>query len=197
MGDTIDIGPYPIETLDYLKTLDNCEMIMGNHEYYKITKIPDDVGEEEFKHQSWVNGLLKDKHLNWLKLFPKIITKEIYGKKLCFLHNNYDDNGNELINIPYKNIVELEFYFKNINADYIFFGHTHIKHLSYRNKRDYCNPGSAGCTKTNDTQFMILNIEKNEINMEYINIEYNKKQLLNEYESKNVPGKEEIINIFY
>jgi len=44
---------------------------------------------------------------------------------------------------------------------------------------------------------MILNIEKNEINTEYINIEYNKKQLLKEYESKNVPGKEEIINIFY
>jgi len=112
LGDTIDIGPYPIETLDYLKTLDNCEMIMGNHEFYKITKIPDDVGEEEFKHQSWVNNLLKEEHLNWLKLFPKIITKEIYGKKYCFLHNNYDDNGNELINIPYKNTVELELYFK-------------------------------------------------------------------------------------
>ena len=36
---------------------------------------------------------------------------------------------------------------------------------------------------------MILTIGKNELNTEYINIEYNKKQLIKEYESKNVPGK--------
>jgi putative phosphoesterase len=196
LGDAIGIGPFPIETLDLLNTLDNCEMILGNHENYQITKFPEKISESEFKHQNWVKSLLTEKYLNWIKTFPKIIYKDYNGKSITFLHSIYNNIINDFTDIPYLHINELEDYFKDIKSDIIFYGHSHFRQIN-RRKKEFCNPGSSGCSKNNETQFILLTIDKNVYSLENICIEYNKKLLLEEYKVKNVPGREEILNIFY
>jgi predicted phosphodiesterase len=90
----------------------------------------------------------------------------------------------------------LENYFKEINSNIIFYGHTHVKSFLKKTK-EYYNPGSAGCSKNNETSFIILTIRNNKIKVENKTLEYNKKALLDEYNNKKVPGREEIIRIFY
>jgi putative phosphoesterase len=36
-GDAIGIGPFPAETLALFSSIENCLMILGNHENYQIT----------------------------------------------------------------------------------------------------------------------------------------------------------------
>jgi predicted phosphodiesterase len=196
LGDAIGIGPCPIETLECLMALNNCKMVLGNHENYQITKLPEDISEEEFRHQSWIKELLTEKHLNWIKTFPKIISEEYGCLKISFLHSIYDERNNDFTNIPYKDTDKLEKYFNDIESEMIFYGHTHIKYYSRGNKK-YYNPGAAGCSKNNEIQFIILTVNETEYKIENICINYNKRQLLKEFNDKKVPGKDEIIKIFY
>ena len=46
LGDAIGIGPFPTETLEYFNSLNNCEMILGNHENYQINKFSTDLGQK-------------------------------------------------------------------------------------------------------------------------------------------------------
>lgn len=200
LGDAIGMGPFPCETLDYMKTLDNCKMILGNHENYFITKIPENISVDEINHDIWVHSLLNERHADWIKTFPKIIYEEYNGRTFAFLHCIYDDaicDFTDFKDVPIFQIEKLENYFKDINSNTVFFGHTHFRQFNAGFKKEYCNPGASGCTKNNETGFMILTVDEKEYKIEIVNIEYNKKQLLEEYYIRDVPGKEEIINIFF
>jgi putative phosphoesterase len=200
LGDAIGMGPFPCETLEYMKTLDNCKMILGNHENDFLKKSPGNINEEEAKHNIWVHSLLNEKHSDWIKTFPKIIYEEHNGRTFAFLHCLYDDAIDDFtpfFDVPIFQIEKLEDYFKDINSNTVFFGHTHFRQFNTGFKKEYCNPGSSGCTRSNETGFMILTVDEKESKIEIINIEYNKKQLLEEFYIRDVPGKEDIIKFFF
>jgi putative phosphoesterase len=195
-GDAIGIGPFPSETLELFTSIKNCEMILGNHENYQITFLPENIGEEELKHQNWVKNQLNDGQKNKIKTFPKIIRKEFNGTKFSFIHSIYDEGIQDFTAVPIQDEKLLEKYFGGIDSDIIFYGHTHIKHC-HKGTKEYINPGSAGCNRENIIHFILLTINDSSYKIENKTIEYNKKILLDEFENRKVPAREEIINIFY
>jgi putative phosphoesterase len=200
LGDAIGMGPFPCETLDYMKTLDNCEMILGNHENDFLKKSPGNINEDVVKHNIWVHSLLNEKHSDWIKTFPKIIYEEYKGRKFAFLHCIYEneiDDFTPYADVPIFQIEKLEDYFKDIDSNTIFFGHTHFRQFNAGFKKEYCNPGPRRKKKHNETGFMILTVNEKEYKIEIVNIEYNKKHLLEEFYIKDVSGKENIIKFFF
>ena len=77
LGDAIGMGPFPCETLDYMKTLDNCKMILGNHENYFITKIPENISMDEINHDIWVMQSAILRTLRMCRFFKLINLKNI------------------------------------------------------------------------------------------------------------------------
>jgi putative phosphoesterase len=195
-GDAIGIGPFPAETLELFSSIENCQMVLGNHENYQITFFPEYIGKEELKHQNWVKDQLSKSQNDWMKTFPKKIDKDFSGINATFIHSIYDNGKNDFTKIPIENKEMLEKYYEEINSEIIFYGHTHIKHY-YKGKKEYINPGSAGCNKENIINFIIMAVDNNAYKIENKAIEYNKKLLLNEFDNRKVPAREEIIKIFY
>jgi putative phosphoesterase len=195
-GDALGIGPFPSETLELFASTKNCRMILGNHENYQITFFPEYIKEEELKHQTWIRDQLNGEQKDWIKTFPKKIEENICGIKAAFIHSIYDNGKKDFTEVPFKDIKLLKEYFEGINSEIIFYGHTHIKHY-YKGKKEYINPGAAGCGKENETNFIIMTVDGSSYKIENKSIEYDKKILLNEFNNRKVPAREEIIKIFY
>jgi putative phosphoesterase len=195
-GDAIGIGPFPAETLELFSSIKNCLMILGNHENYQITFFPEYIEKEELEHQNWVKGQLSRKQKDWIKTFPKEIDKNFSGIKATFIHSIYDNAKGDFTEIPIENEKQMENYFEKVDSGIIFYGHTHIKHY-YKGKKEYINPGSAGCNKGNIVNFIIMVVGKDTYEIENKAIEYNKKILMNEFNNREVPAREEIIKAFY
>jgi putative phosphoesterase len=194
-GDSIGMGPYPKETLDLLKTQKNCDNLAGNHEYYVVNNYIEGMDDEEIKHQLWVRGQLAEEQINWVKLFPQYITKNIENINITFLHCKYTNNNYES-HIPFNNKIELENYFNDINSEIIFYGHTHVKQY-YEGNKIYINPGPVGCNKNNMTYCAVISITDGNYGIELKEFEFSKEIIIKEFNERKIPGREEIIGIFY
>jgi predicted phosphodiesterase len=139
---------------------------------------------------------LKGEQIGWIKTFPKKIEENLCGIKMAFIHSIYDNGKKDFTAVPFKDLTFLEEYFEEINSEIIFYGHSHIKHYC-KGKKEYINPGAAGCGKENETKFIIMTVDGSSYKIENKTIEYNKKILLNEFTNRKVPAREEIIKIFY
>ena len=97
-----------------------------------------------------------------------------------------------------NNIDEFVKDYAEFKMDIVLFGHTNEKlYIEYNNKL-FINPGSLGCSKQGEADFAILELnDRRVISCKFKSLKYNKKELSLEFENKNVPDKEFIINTFF
>ncbi|MEM0158294.1 MAG: YfcE family phosphodiesterase [Thermoplasmataceae archaeon] len=164
LGDAVDYGPEPAETVDMI--FSNCNRIItGNHDYAAATG--SDCGCAPAMHDLSVytreNITLKDlgkSDLEKLRNLPDSLQFEVDGLKFFAVHGS-----------PYNHLqgyvfaTELEMIWKDKSLrdyDYILFGHTHFQTL-YRGK--LINPGSSGQPRDGIwmPSYAILNTENREV----------------------------------
>ena len=84
----------------------------------------------------------------------------------------------------------------NIDADYIFYGHFHPgRYDEISNKKLYCI-GSSGCVNTDKTFYYVID-SKQDINIEKIELKYNRKAFVNRINNINYPEIDEIKKSFF
>jgi predicted phosphodiesterase len=203
LGDSVDIGPEPKKTLEMLIN-NNVTLILGNHEQYYLKKgvnLPSNIKNNELEHYRWTYKELGDHYINNVKNLPLRVEREINGYKVVFIHYPIDEQGKKdnfkghLKDINYNNVDD----FFNEEADIVFFGHQHnfIDIESPSTGIRYINPGAAGCTKSNMTNYTILNFNNDGYSVENRRLKYNKKRMVEDLIDKNVPDAKFIISIFY
>lgn len=94
--------------------------------------------------------------------YPNILVREIHNKNICVFH--------DIIKPKY---FSYQLFKKNINADIVISGHTHV--AGYEKFRDvlYINPGSA--SKSRDRRYgtvMTLDLSKEPLKPEIIELKY-------------------------
>ncbi len=97
---------------------------------------------------------------DWFSNAVADMTLEIGGKRIFITHGHaynvkYEHN--------YRTLVKRG---KEVNADLIVFGHTHMPHTSYEENMIILNPGSARFTRT----YAVAEIEGNEIRTKILDI---------------------------
>lgn len=172
LGDLVNYGPRPNETIDIAKSLDDPLLVnlWGNHEYSifggSLDRFATDRGRAVLQYTKSL--LTKD---SWLYLDNNmehggIKECQIEGKSFLFMHGSLDD--------PYwgkfgiDNMADHRF----SKYDFVVCGHTHISHYVehffvsdnavYRNKKRtvFINPGSVGQPRNHNpyAQYGVLDL---------------------------------------
>lgn len=178
LGDYIDYGPRPNETICLLQDINLSYAILGNHEKCYLTndfsRFSSSRGVESLKY---TNSILSANSKTFISDHSNhILNVEICGKKILLVHGDLTD-------LFWGNMNNLEMC-KGIYApfDYVFSGHTHIpnfseiffpsEHLDYRNKKKTCfiNPGSVGQPRNHNpnAQYCIVDFALSTVRFEKV-----------------------------
>lgn len=205
IGDAIAIGPSPKETLELLIN-NNIKMIRGNHEDYYIDTVdnpPSCMNDGEIRHQRWTHFELGHKYRSLIKSLPYDLSLDIEKVKIYLCHYPFDEDESGFQNFKSfnKDLTEnnIDEFFDDKNHDIYFYGHYHqFSDLQSKTTgRRYINPGSAGAHRGENAQYTIIEIIDGEYNVIHKKLNYDKKKVVEEMRSKNVPEGEFIIENFY
>lgn len=203
-GDIIGIGPYPEETVQYLRSLPNVTAVRGNHETYLLEGMPDAVPNEEhmeweeMKHHRWEHGLLSCESIAYLKSLPYRADMICEGFRIAVMHYCMERDGHYVRYTPHPSEADLEKMFAGIDADVILYGHDHNR-WSCRGNRLFANVGSLGCPAKdgNIARAGILTVENGRADIQLMDVTYDVQNVLRAIDEIQYPDSENIKKYFY
>lgn len=195
LGDFLQIGPNPQEVTDIVLNNNKFINILGNNETSLFNIDYKDLSSEN-QHRIWTRKQVKE-YFDKIKKIPYEKEVNINGISFFMVHARKNDiKGTPLIYT--ENLKSFENDYKNCNSKVILFGHTHKKLYIEDNNKLYLNPGSLGCSFNNSVDFVILDINFNEIqNCSFISLKYDYSLLIKDFFEKDVPDKEFLIKNFF
>jgi len=202
IGDSINIGPWPNETIEILRN-NNVVMLKGNHEEYCTSKglsngLLGIISDNELNHHKWTKRLLTQSNIDYLEKLDYEKTINLAGINISFLHFFRENNRISEYNVFEKGIDNNNFdeLFQNEN-DVIIFGHLHSNIEIVQNKK-YISFGSSGCTGKycRNKSIGIIETKGNALIFEQIQLEWDQDIVRKELTNKKVPDRELISAIF-
>lgn len=197
LGDAVVMGPYPNECCQALLD-NNCVWLMGNHDSYIANGLP----EEEYKffkpdkiaHQNYMRSFIKDEYKNIMKNLPKDYSISIENKKLYFTHYVWETCDNVIDNPEFPTVENISEIYKNIDADYIFYGHEHhFSHFKDSNKEYIC-VGSLGMVFPG--HYTVIETKENNIKIEHKLINFDLEKYKSDILQANYPRAEKYTKFF-
>ncbi len=191
LGDAIGYGPFPNETLEFIKNLQRVRYVAGNHEWGVAGKLNIEYFNEYGRRAIlWKRKVLTKNNMSYIFNLDTFDREEYNGIKYRFLHASPLNHIEEYIVNSY--IAKLNF--KAFKEDVCFYGHTHIpmlyllkddkvagislKHKMViginRGNRYLINVGSVGQPRDGDSRsgFGILDTEVNTVTLFRIKYDY-------------------------
>lgn len=205
-GDIIGIGPQPEKTVEKLiQKGKKIISVRGNHEQYLLNGLPKQVHNDKRKmsineigNHKWTHNNISEKAKEYIKKLPIKEYIELESRKIYLVHYPIDKKGKYKSYNPKANIEENEKMFSSIDADIFIYGHTHNTNVNNNKNKWYINVGSLGCPKSSNlAKCGILDLDKNNIHVEILNIEYDVKKVIEDIKKKKYPFYEKILQIFY
>ena len=203
-GDIIGIGPCPEETVQCMMKVPNLIAVRGNHEKYLLEGMPNEypneehMDVEEMKHHKWEHSLLSMESVDFLKKLPNRIDDVCEGYNLSIMHYCMDDEGHYINYIANPSEEELKMMFEDVRSDIILYGHNHRRNICKGDKL-YINVGSLGCPSQdkNVARAGVVKIEKGNVEVEPIDVEYDLNDVIMVIDAKNYPAADDIKKFFY
>jgi len=195
LGDLVDYGPSPGECIDMLME-QKIPIIMGNHDSAVAFRMDSGWGYA-YKHLSlstreYTWNVLNDVQIEFLRKLPMNIKREENGKKLYFTHgcplSFYDYIKQDT---PEKTIQE---YIKEVEADFIFIGHSHIPFIRKVGTVTLVNPGSVGQPRDGDTRVSCAIFDTDTLKADIVRVEYNVESVFRKIRA-NMANADELIAI--
>lgn len=189
LGDIVDYGPNPSETLDAVKRMSRY-LVMGNHDYAAAFNKDCLCSEENHELSVYTreNITLKElgkEDLQFLSSIPQSLELEIGGMNLVVTHGSPSNN---LYGYMYPWALKKEYLRtptgRIIDEGIILVGHTHYQFLVPFNNVTILNPGSSGQPRDYDRRpsYAIINTYNDSIEMK--RFDYDRQLLKKEIESK-------------
>lgn len=158
LGDSINYGEWPAETLDVLQS-EGVECVRGNHDEYPIYGIPEStrrtLSSERLGQYERTAARLQERHIDQLLATPLSIESQIDEWLVRFVHYFIEDGRVSEAPIP-RSEDELVQRFSIRPGEILCFGHAHRKLWSFRGDRAILNPGATGFD--DQASFAVLNV---------------------------------------
>lgn len=207
LGDMIGIGPFTNEVLESLFTLNNIEMITGNHDELVLAVLKnEDYPNSRINvkpHHEWIANRLKKEYIDALTNLPRQINKTFLGHTLQFVHypmnpTSYNEHISmdpfDLIGVPsienFSKIRGLK------DTSLVCFGHDHSHHLFNCNNTTFYNTGSLGYYNKAFARYGIIGIDKNGYTISQKKVPYDLDKFVNDLSNSSIPRKEIILQIY-
>ncbi len=195
LGDLVDYGPSPGECIDVLME-QKIPTIMGNHDSAVAFGIDCGCGYA-YKHLSrstreYTWDVLNDNQIEFLRKLKINIKREENGKKLYFTHGSplsfYDYIKPDTLDETIKD------YMKEVEADFLFIGHSHLPFVRKVGAVTLVSPGSVGQPRDGDTRASCAIFDTDTFKAEIIRVEYDMKSVFGKIRT-NMPDADELIAI--
>jgi len=187
LGDYAGDCPFPQRTMQMLYELNekyNCWFIRGNREEYMIDYKAN--GE-----QGWIIGSssgcllytyenLTNRDLDFFDKLPNHAKMELPGlPSFCYCHGSMN-SSRELL---YKNSENAKIALDDLETNILICGHTHEQGTFEYGGKKIINPGSVGIPLhyNGKTQFAIIRGTENHWDEEYLQLDYEREIILEEY----------------
>lgn len=192
LGDYVTDCPSPQKTMEkiyVLKQYFNTYIIRGNREEYLLNYRK--TGEGSWRKGSASGALLytyenlTDKDFQFFEALPSYGVFEMKGLPSFEYCHGSPTNISELLYREKRNTKKV---LTHLKGNYLVHGHTHIQgSYVYRGKKAI-NPGSVGIPWYYDgkTQFCILHGSPKGWDEEYVQLEYNRKEIIRDFKSSDV-----------
>lgn len=202
LGDYAMAGPEPMETVGYFisKSFDpKYKMIQGNTDWMIAHYSPELYEEMKPKAPLMVEALRNDVKIlsnsekEFLKELPTQLQVEEEGVKILLVHGSPRRNNEDIL--PNTPMEEVEAMLKNVDADVVLCGHTHIPcGFQTPNKKTVVNAGSVGRPFTPDAKacYLIVDAWKGRCVFEHRFIEYNKVRASDTLRKRDFKGAHEL-----
>jgi putative phosphoesterase len=201
LGDFVSIGPHPKEVAQLIYNDKRFENVIGNNEMIVLGRRKDEWRRQSMVHHEWIATQLGKDIIEKIETTPTSKYLEINGKKILMLHSHfYETPGrtiqDNLLIYQGKTLEEfIEDYPKDV--DIVLVGHSHLQlYISWKRK-EIINPGSISITWKPITSFCLLEINDDNVNVNFKNIPYEFSNLKKDYEEKKVVAKDFLIKYFY
>ena len=197
LGDAVVMGPYPNECCEAL-IKNNCIWLMGNHDSYIVNGLPEEEHKffkpDKIAHQDYMRSVIKDEYKNIMKDLPKDYSINIGNKKLYFTHYIWESWDNVIDNPEVPTIENISKIFKDIEADYLFYGHEH--HFSHfkDSQKEYICVGSLGMVHPG--HYTIIETDNDNIKITHKNIIFNIEKYKQDILNANYPRAEKYTKFF-
>ena len=146
LGDMVNYGPYPRECIARVQALTD-NVVRGNHDN-AISRDVDCGCSIKYKELSdagkiYTKGILNKDEKDYLANLPVTLHTEINGTGFLFSHGSPGGDMYKYLR-PDVSQKELEDELKDIHADIVFIGHTHLPMVRKIHDVIVVNPGSVG-----------------------------------------------------
>jgi len=159
LGDIVGIGPDPRGALEMVQDDRRIRAVRGNHDHNTsfFTEFGPLRDIRRRPHHDWVRGELDEDMIRWLGRIPILLTENISGMHISFMHCHPKDIGAAVPFFEKEDPRLLEDFYADVEGDLIFFGHTHreLDRICGCGRR-FLNPGPVGAENGGIAPYLII-----------------------------------------
>ena len=183
LGDAVLRCPYPNECLQMIWKSGDI-FVVGNHDLDCAFISSENATTSE--HIEYMKEKILPEYRKKLLNMPKEYYVDCFGKKLFFAHYPWVSGGS-VMDIPARKekkqkTVDM---FKNVNADYIIYGHDHTPAKFECDGKTFVCVGSLGLKHPG--HYIVINIDETGVNIENKVVFFDVKKLKSDILKKNYP----------
>lgn len=165
LGDLVDYGPDPSGCVQWVMQ-NRCETVRGNHDH-GVAHSVEVHGETGFRYLTSVTRPLQWQHLDaaqrkFLARLPVTRRVEVDGVRYLLVHGTPRDPLDEYLRKDASAWAEVV---KDLQADVVCVGHSHMQFELTAGKTRILNPGSVGLPRDGDTRAAYAIIENGKIQL--------------------------------
>lgn len=190
LGDLIDIGPWPAETIDFLVS-EGVDLIRGNHDEYPSLGLTPGVEagatSDIMAQLAWTHAQLRADHLALLAGLPTSVDALVDEWRVRFQHYLLRDGrvSEEWLGD------DTESYFPRFGVapgQIVCFGHIHKRIWQFDGTRGILNPGATGLHGDGDAWFAVLVVREMSVWVEWHAVESSADLVVGELQRRAVPA---------
>jgi predicted phosphodiesterase len=209
-GDMIGIGPFTNEVLERLFSLSSIQMVTGNHDEavlaLKYSQPYPESHAHAKKHHQWIADQLDDQLAEKLTKLPRELTFTADHFRFFITHYPFKQGKKEspISEDPFMSIISepdlhsIENLFnKELNFDFIGFGHHHILHHFKNESTHFVNPGALGCHSFSEARYAMVYTNEKKLHVEFKSVPYDRTRLFKAYDELDIPESAFLLKAFH
>ena len=199
LGDAIDLGPWPSETLDFLES-ERVIMIRGNHDEYPLlgltAAIRARLRPEVIVHMDWTASQLRPDQLDLIGDMPTrlMIMADDWTVRLQHFLLDGDRVSEEYLGDSIPNALSR---FSVEEGQIVCFGHTHNRFWYFSGDRGLLNPGATGFHVGDTAWFAVLVTQDVGAWVEWHAVDCPRANVVAELERRRVPAWQDSVNYMF
>lgn len=188
VGDLVGYGAQPNEVVELARSME-VRAVMGNHDYAAVTRDVRGFNPIAARAAIWTADNLRKENIEYLSHFPTQLNLKHGRQKIHVVHGSPRDPLNEYIlpEAPNSLLAELV---RDIDADLILLGHTHMPMQRVIYGKLIFNPGGVGQPRDRDPRasYAVLSLGE-KIEVDPRRVEYDIEDTAEKIKTAGLPSE--------